>query len=110
MHVGYARVSTEDQHAENQVEKLEQAGCKKIYKETASGGRWDRPKLQDCLKHLRDGDVLVVWKLDRLSRSRVADPREGGPRRSHVQIPDGDAAGYNGCLRQAHDADARRVQ
>ena len=37
--------------------------------ETASGGRWERPQLQDCLKHLREDDVLVVWKLDRLSRS-----------------------------------------
>jgi DNA invertase Pin-like site-specific DNA recombinase len=69
MHIGYARVSTTDQHTENQIEKLRQAGCKKIYEEKASGGRWDRPQLQKCLDHLRDDDVLVVWKLDRLSRS-----------------------------------------
>jgi DNA invertase Pin-like site-specific DNA recombinase len=69
MQIGYARVSTDDQHAENQVEKLTAAGCTRIYQETASGGRLDRPELQDCLKHLRTGDVLVVWKLDRLSRS-----------------------------------------
>lgn len=69
MHIGYARVSTDDQHTENQIEKLKLAGCEKIYRETASGGRWDRPQLHRALDHLREGDVLVVWKLDRLSRS-----------------------------------------
>jgi DNA invertase Pin-like site-specific DNA recombinase len=69
MIIGYARVSTGDQHTENQIEKLKQAGCTKIYRETASGGRWDRPELQKCLDHLREDDVLIVWKLDRLSRS-----------------------------------------
>jgi DNA invertase Pin-like site-specific DNA recombinase len=69
MNIGYARVSTDDQHTENQIEQLEKAGCEKIYRETASGGRWDRPELQKCLNHLRRGDVLIVWQLDRLSRS-----------------------------------------
>ena len=69
MKIGYARVSTADQHAENQIEKLEKAGCERIYTETASGGKWEREQLQACLKHLRQGDVLIVWKLDRLSRS-----------------------------------------
>jgi DNA invertase Pin-like site-specific DNA recombinase len=69
VNVGYARVSTDDQHTENQIAQLKKAGCERIYKETASGGRWDRPELQACLQHLRKGDVLVVWKLDRLSRS-----------------------------------------
>ena len=69
MHIGYARVSTDEQHTENQCEQLRKAGCELIYEENASGGRWDRPKLQDCLKHLRNGDVLIVWKLDRLTRS-----------------------------------------
>jgi DNA invertase Pin-like site-specific DNA recombinase len=71
MKIGYARVSTDDQHTENQIELLKKAGCERIYAETASGGRWDRPQLQDCLKHLRQGDVLIVWKYDRLSRSLV---------------------------------------
>ena len=71
MNIGYARVSTDEQHAENQIEQLVKAGCDRrhIYQETASGGRIDRPQLHDCLKHLREGDTLIVWKLDRLSRS-----------------------------------------
>jgi DNA invertase Pin-like site-specific DNA recombinase len=69
MQIGYARVSTDNQHTENQIAMLKKAGCKRIFEETASGGRWERPELQACLKHLREGDVLVVWKLDRLSRS-----------------------------------------
>ena len=52
-----------------QVKALRQAGCKRIFEEKASGGRWDRPELHRALQHLREGDVLVVWKLDRLSRS-----------------------------------------
>src|SRR5215813_6000561 len=47
----------------------EEAGCKRIFQESASGGRWDRPELHRALEHLREGDMLVVWKLDRLSRS-----------------------------------------
>ena len=52
-----------------QVKALRQAGCKRIFEEKASGGRWDRPELHRALEHLREGDVLLVWKLDRLSRS-----------------------------------------
>ena len=48
---------------------LKEAGCERIFQESASGGRWDRPQLHRALDHLREGDVLVVWKLDRLSRS-----------------------------------------
>src|SRR5258708_28733133 len=69
MHIGYARVYSDEQHTENQCEELKKAGCELVYEENASGGRWDRPKLQDCLKHIRRGDVLIVWKLDRLTRS-----------------------------------------
>jgi DNA invertase Pin-like site-specific DNA recombinase len=57
------------QHTENQIEQLKRVGCERIFQETASGGQWNRPELQDCLKQLRPGDVLVVWKLDRLSLS-----------------------------------------
>jgi DNA invertase Pin-like site-specific DNA recombinase len=69
MLIGYARVSTHEQDTGAQVAALKAAGCEEIYRESASGGRWDRPKLQELLNHLRKGDVVVVWKLDRLSRS-----------------------------------------
>ena len=66
---GYARVSTDDQDTAAQVAALKAAGCERIFREKASGGRWDRPKFLRLLKQLRTGDVVVVWKLDRLSRS-----------------------------------------
>src|SRR5467141_1066649 len=69
MLIGYARVSSNDQDAEAQVAALKAAKCERIYREQASGGRWDRPELQRLLDNLRKRDVLVVWKLDRLSRS-----------------------------------------
>ena len=70
MLLGYARVSKADnQDTAAQVSALKAAGCTRVYEETASGGRWDRPELHRLLDHLRDGDALVVWKLDRLSRS-----------------------------------------
>jgi len=69
MLIGYARVSTNDQETAAQVAALKAAGCERIYREKASGGRWDRPELHRVLDHIRKGDVLVVWKLDRLSRS-----------------------------------------
>ena len=69
MLIGYARVSTSEQDAGAQVAALKAAGCNRIYREKASGGRWDRPELHRLLDQLRKRDVLVVWKLDRLSRS-----------------------------------------
>jgi DNA invertase Pin-like site-specific DNA recombinase len=70
MDLGYARVSkTEDQNTKVQINALKEAGCEKIFEEIASGGRWDRPELHRLLDHIRKGDTLVVWKLDRLSRS-----------------------------------------
>ncbi len=66
MLLGYARVSKAgDQDTATQVDALKAAGCTRIYEDRASGGRWDRPEL----RRLRDGDAVVVWKLDRLSRS-----------------------------------------
>ncbi len=69
MRFGYARVSTDDQDTATQVAALKGAKCDQIFREKASGGRWDRPELHRLLDSLRQGDVLVVWKLDRLSRS-----------------------------------------
>ncbi len=69
MQIGYARVSIDDQDTAAQVTALKAAGCERIFREKASGGRWDRPELNRLLDQLRQGDVLVVWKLDRLSRS-----------------------------------------
>jgi DNA invertase Pin-like site-specific DNA recombinase len=69
MLIGYVRVSSNDQDTAAQVAALKAAKCERIYREQASGGRWDRPELQRVLDQIRKGDVLVVWKLDRLSRS-----------------------------------------
>ena len=69
MLIGYARVSTDDQDTAAQVAALKAGGCERIYREKSSGGRWDRPELHRLLDQMRKGDVLVVWKLDRLSRS-----------------------------------------
>ncbi len=69
MKIGYARISTNNQSFDSQVEALKKAGCKKIYRDVASGARSERPALNDMIENLRAGDVLVIWKLDRLGRS-----------------------------------------
>jgi DNA invertase Pin-like site-specific DNA recombinase len=70
MLIGYARISKgDDQSTALQLRALKDAGCKRVFEEAASGGRWDRPELHKMLDQLREGDVIVVWKLDRLSRS-----------------------------------------
>lgn len=69
MLVGYARVSTQDQTPDLQIDALRLAGCDRIYVEKASGARESRPELQAAIDYLRPGDTLVVWRLDRLARS-----------------------------------------
>ena len=67
--IGYARVSTDDQNLDLQRDALTLAGCSILYEETVSGRSANRPELENCLKALRSGDTLVVWRLDRLGRS-----------------------------------------
>jgi DNA invertase Pin-like site-specific DNA recombinase len=69
MKIGYARVSTQDQKLELQLDALAQHGCGQIYKEKKSGKTKDRPELERLIHQLRTGDTVVVWKLDRLGRS-----------------------------------------
>ena len=69
MYVGYARVSTSDQDLALQLDALKKTGCERIFTDHASGARTDRPGLKEALSYVRDGDVLVVWKFDRLGRS-----------------------------------------
>lgn len=69
MKIGYARTSTLDQNLALQLDALEQAGCEKIYQEKISSVKDNRPELENCLKALRPGDTLYIWRLDRLGRS-----------------------------------------
>ena len=69
MYIGYARVSTDDQDLSLQRDALNAAGCERIFEDTMSGAKAERPGLSDALDHCRVGDTLVVWRLDRLGRS-----------------------------------------
>jgi DNA invertase Pin-like site-specific DNA recombinase len=113
MLIGYARVSTNEQDTTAQASALKAAGCERIFREKATGGRWNRPELQRLLDHLRKGDVLVVWKLDRLSRSlrdvltimeRIQETKAGFRSRAAAASPGrihGRQAGYHGHRRCA---------
>jgi len=69
MDIGYARVSTGEQTLDLQLDALRAIGCGRVYEETASGAKAERPVLDEVLSYLRPGDTLVVWRLDRLGRS-----------------------------------------
>lgn len=69
MLIGYARVSTQDQNPDLQIDALRESGCEKVFTDKASGAQRERPQLREALEYMRDGDILVVWKLDRLARS-----------------------------------------
>ena len=69
MNIGYARVSTQDQHLDLQLKALKKAECRKIFREKLSGFQCQRPEFQRLLDQLRPGDTVIVWKLDRLARS-----------------------------------------
>ena len=69
MIIGYARVSTQDQNPALQLDALRGAGCEQVFQEAATGQLRERPELTTCLRSIRSGDTLVVWKLDRLARS-----------------------------------------
>src|SRR5262245_40582214 len=69
MLVGYARVSTQDQTLDLQKDALHKVGCSRIFTDMASGAQVDRPGLEEALAFMREGDTLVVWRLDRLGRS-----------------------------------------
>jgi DNA invertase Pin-like site-specific DNA recombinase len=69
MNIGYARVSTHEQTLDLQKDALEKIGCSKIFTDTASGAKAERKGLEEALNYVREGDTLVVWRLDRLGRS-----------------------------------------
>lgn len=69
MNVGYARISTQGQTLDGQLDALRAAGCERVFEEVASGSRSDRPILEEALSYCRESDVLVVQRLDRIARS-----------------------------------------
>ena len=93
MKIGYARVSTIEQNLDLQLQALKKAGCQKMYREKVSGATRQRPEFQRMLDQIRVGDVIVVWKLDRLARSTrdlletIETIREAGAKFQSISEP-----------------------
>src|SRR5713101_1353899 len=104
MKIGYARVSTLEQQLDLQLRALKKAGCTKIFREKVSGTSRSRPELQRLLEHLRAGDTVVVWKLDRIARStrnllEIMDTiREAGARFQSLSEPWADTTTHAGKM------------
>jgi DNA invertase Pin-like site-specific DNA recombinase len=104
MKIGYARVSTADQNLDLQLQALKKAGCQKIFREKVSGATRQRPEFQLMLDQLRDGDVIVVWKLDRLARSTrdlletMQTIRESGAKFQSISEPWADTTSHAGKM------------
>jgi DNA invertase Pin-like site-specific DNA recombinase len=102
--IGYARVSTLEQNLELQIQALKKAGCKKIFREKISGAGRDRPEFLKMLDQLREGDTVVVWKLDRLARSTrhlletMETIRENGARFQSLSEPWADTTTHAGKM------------
>ena len=102
--IGYARVSSTGQDLAVQLEKLERAGCKKVFKEKRSGVDAGRPELKQCLEYLREGDTLLVTKIDRLARSTsdlyriISDLAERGVAFKVIDDPSIDTTSRTGKL------------
>jgi len=102
--IGYARVSTADQNLAAQLEALKEAGCIKIFREKASGAKRQRPELSRLLDQLREGDTVIVWRLDRLARSTrdlleiVETLQENGARFQSLSEPWADTTSHAGKM------------
>lgn len=104
MKIGYARVSTPDQNLDLQMRALRKAECKKIFREKISGASRQRPELQRMLDQVREGDTIVVWKLDRLARSTrdlldtMETIREAGGKFQSLSEPWADTTSHAGKM------------
>jgi DNA invertase Pin-like site-specific DNA recombinase len=95
MRIGYARVSTTDQNWDLQEDALQKAGCEKIFRDVASSAVDSRKGLAEAIDYARDGDTLVVWKLDRLGRSLKHLIETVGTYQSHRRLPLGSASTHH---------------
>jgi DNA invertase Pin-like site-specific DNA recombinase len=104
MKIGYARVSTLDQNLDLQLQALKQAGCRRIFQEKISGSNRNRPEFRRMLDHIREDDIIVVWKLDRLARSTrdlletMETIREAGGRFQSISEPWADTTSHAGKM------------